>query len=89
MPRALTIHRTIVPQQDRTQYLARARARRDHYARSKCNFWVFEEAGLPGAFIEFTEAPDRASLAAAHAAAPPSAVDAARVYVEVELEKVK
>ena len=85
MARALTIQRTIVPQAERKRYFERVRQRRDYYKRANCNLWVCEEAGLPGAFIEFTEAPDRASLAAAHAAAPEALIDPGRVYVEVEL----
>ena len=85
MPRALTIQRTIIPAHERKQYMARLRERKAYYARANCKFWIFEEAALPGAFIEFTEAPDRASLTAAHAAAPVSLVDPARIYVEVEL----
>jgi hypothetical protein len=46
---------------------------------------VFEEAGLPGAFLEFFEAPDAATLASAHASAPDRVLDPARVYHEVEL----
>jgi len=85
MPRALTIQRSIVPQHERQRYLERVRQRREHYKGANCNFWVFEEAALPGAFIEFTEAPDRGSLAAAHASAPEAVIDPARIYVEVEL----
>lgn len=85
MPRALTIQRTIVPAQERKRYMDRARERKAYYERARCSFWVFEEAALPGAFIEFTEAPDRAALSAAHAAAPESLVDPARIYLEVEL----
>ena len=47
---------------------------------------MFEEAGLPGAFIEFTEAADAAALNAAHANAPDMVFDATRVYKEVEIE---
>ena len=86
MPRALTIKRTVVPQPARKEYLERLRVRRDYYQRASCNFWVFEEAGLPGAFIEFTEAPDAAVLNAAHANAPDVVFDATRVYKEVEIE---
>ena len=85
MPRALTIQRTIVPAAGRAQYLARARERRRFYADRGCNFWIFEEAALMGAFIEFTEAPDRPTLSAAHAAAADRLVDPQRVYQEVEL----
>ena len=85
MPRALTLQRTIVPARERAAYLARARARRDYYAGVGCRFWVFEEAALPGAFIEFTEANDRATLAAAHARAADKLLDPGRIYHEVEL----
>jgi hypothetical protein len=84
--RALTIKRTVVPQHERKTYLGRLRVRRDYYARAGCNFWVFEEAGLPGAFIEFTEAGDAAVLNAAHAGAPDVVFDATRVYREVEIK---
>ena len=83
--RALTIHRTIVTPGERARYLQRARDRQAHFKRANCNFWVFEEAALPGAFIEFTEGPSAAVLAAALAAAPESNGDPSRVYQEVEL----
>jgi hypothetical protein len=86
VPRALTIQRTLVPSGDRRRYLDRARQRKSYYASAKCEFWIFEEASLPGAFVEFTEAPDAAALAAAHAGAPDPLGDAGRVYVEVELK---
>lgn len=85
MARALTIKRAIVTKSDRAVYLDRLRARRDHYKRAGCQFWVFEEIGLPGAFIEFTEASDAGVLAAAHAAAAEQPLDASRIYREVEL----
>lgn len=86
MPRALTIQRTIVPAPERARYLARAKARAEYYAKAGCHFWIFEEAALPGAFIEFTEAADRKTLAAAHADATEKPLDAARIYQEVELK---
>ncbi len=86
MPRALTIKRTVVPQSERRKYFERLRLRRDHYKRAGCNFWVFEEAGLPGAFVEFTEAPDAAVLGAAHADAHDNVFDSNRIYKEVEIE---
>lgn len=84
MPRVLTMHRATVPVGDRREYLARLRMRRDHYTSNGCNFWAFEEAGLQGAFIEFTEASDERTLKAAHAALPTRAGDVARIYREVE-----
>ncbi len=86
MPRALTIKRTVVPQPERKTYFANLRLRRDHYKSASCNFWVFEEAALPGAFIELTEAADARTLTTAHANAPEAVFDAARIYREVEIE---
>jgi hypothetical protein len=83
--RALTVQRTIVTPPEREDYLERARRRREHYGRAGCRYWLFEEADLPGAFIEFTEAADAAALSAAHAGAPEPVLEAARVYQEVEL----
>ncbi|MFL5576467.1 MAG: hypothetical protein ACJ79S_10915 [Gemmatimonadaceae bacterium] len=85
MPRALTVKRTVVPKGERKVYLERLKQRTAYYTRAGCNFWVFEEAGLPGAFIEFTEAPSAAVLSAAHAAGPEPPLDAHRIYTQVEL----
>jgi hypothetical protein len=85
MPRALSIHRSIVPAGERAKFIERLRVRQAHYSNAKCKFWVFEEAALAGAFIEFTEGPDAATLAAAHAASPDAVLDPARIYTEVEL----
>ena len=54
MPRALVMKRTIVPLPDRARYMERLQKRKAYYASAGCNFWVFEEAALNGAFIEFT-----------------------------------
>ena len=85
MPRSLTLQRSIVPVHQGQDYIKRLRERREHYARANCTFSVFEEVGLPGAFIEFAEAPDPATLAAAHSAAPGAMGDSARIYQEVEI----
>ena len=85
MARALTLQRSIVPMHQRKEYIQRLKERRDYYARASCQFSVFEEVGLPGAFIEFAEAADPATLAAAHSAAPGAMGDAARIYQEVEI----
>ncbi len=85
MSRTLTISRTTVPSGDRAKYFERLRLRKSHYEAANCTFWVFEEAALPGAFIEFTEANDAAVLSQAHANAPHRILDAARIYKEVEL----
>ena len=85
MPRALTVQRTLVTPPDRKKFAERLKAKRAHYAQAGCRFWVFEEAGLPGAFLEFCEAPDAATLSRAHASAPERVLDPARIYHEVEL----
>lgn len=85
MPRLLTIHRALVTLSDRQRYLDKLKSRKAHYVASGCNFWVFEEVGLPGAFIEFTEATESQKLAEAHRGAPDGILDPARVYKEVEL----
>ena len=85
MPRALTIQRSVIPAADRTRQLGRLRAKRDHYRAKQCRYWVFEEASVPGAFLEFVEADSGDALLAAHASAPDAPIDATRVYLEVEL----
>ena len=85
MSRALTVHRTLVTPNERERYFERLKRKRSHYAQAKCHFWVFEEKSLPGAFLEFVEAADPATLARAHANAPDPALDPARIYQEVEL----
>lgn len=85
MPRALIMKRTIVPLPERARYMDRLRARKAFFAAAGCRFWVFEEAALNGAFIEFTEAGSRETLQAALAAAPDKVLDANRIYQEVPL----
>jgi hypothetical protein len=85
MGRALTIQRSIIPAADRAKHLERLRAKRDHYTSKQCRYWVFEEAGVHGAFLEFVEADSAAAIAAAHAAAADAPIDVNRVYLEVEL----
>lgn len=85
MSRALAMQRTIVPAPERKKHLERARMRRTYYQHANCRYWVFEESGLPGAFIEFVEASDRETLDTALENAPDQLLDPARVYEEVEL----
>lgn len=84
MPRALSIQRSIVPAGDRAKYLERIRVKREHYKNAGCQFWVFEEAALSGAFIEFIEAPSAQALSAGHAASPGMVLDPSRIYTELE-----
>jgi hypothetical protein len=86
MPRALTIQRTLVTPSDRERFQVKLRKKADYYTKANCRFWVFEEAGLPGAFLEFFEAADAETLARAHAGAPEQVLDPNRVYQEVELK---
>jgi hypothetical protein len=83
--RVLAMQRTIVTPAERDRYLERARQLREHYASRQCRYWVFEDAALPGAFIEFAEAGDAAALTAALAGAPDPIIDPTRVYQEVAL----
>ena len=84
MPRALTVQRTLVTPPERKKFAEQLKRKREHYAQANCRYWVFEEAGLPGAFLEFCEAPDAATLTRAHASAPERVLEPARIYHEVE-----
>jgi hypothetical protein len=84
-PRHLTMQRSIVPQSERKKYMERLKQKRDYFARADCRFWVFEEASLPGAFLEFIEAADAETLANAQAGAPEKMLDPNRIYREVEI----
>lgn len=86
MPRALTMHRHVVPPADRAKFFERMRAKELHYNSMGCRFWAFEELALPGAFVEFCEADSAQALSAAHAAAPIRVHDPARIYSQVELK---
>lgn len=83
MPRALTVVRSKVSRHERDAYFAALRERRDRLRASQCNFWVYEDPGEPGLFIEFTEARDPDTLAAAHAAVAES--EPAPILTEVDL----
>jgi len=85
MPRALTVQRTLVTPQELKKFAEKLKRNREYYAQANCRYWVFEEASLPGAFLEFCEAPDHQTLARAHASAPEPMLDPARIYHEVEL----
>jgi hypothetical protein len=86
MPRALTIQRTLVTPPERERFYLQLRRKRDYYAKANCRFWVFEEAGLQGAFLEFVEAADQQTLTRAHEGAPDPVLNPLRVYNEVELK---
>lgn len=85
MPRSLTMHRTVVPPNDRAKFMERLRAKEAHYVAAGCRFWAFEETALAGAFVEFAEADSAEILSAAHASAPERILDPSRIYTIVEL----
>jgi hypothetical protein len=85
MSRVLTIQRTLVIPPDREKFALKLQRKHAYYVAAGCRYWVFEETGLPGAFLEFFEAPDAATLSRAHASAPDRVLDPARLYHEVEL----
>ena len=85
MARAFTIQRSTVPLGERERYFERLRACSSHYRAANCRFWVCEETGLPGAFIEFTEADDVITLTVAHANSPHRILDPARISHETAI----
>jgi len=85
VPRVLSMRHTIVTPGDRAEFHARARQLQAHYAARNCHYWLFEEASLPGAYVEFFEANDAGVLQNAHEGAPGSIEPSARTYKEVEL----
>ena len=84
MPRALTIERSKVSRHERDAYFASLRERRDRLRAAACNFWVYEDPGEPGLFVEFTEARDADTLIAGRASVSESE-DSAPILTEVEL----
>jgi hypothetical protein len=76
---------TIVPLAERAGFRERAGRSRAHYLQAGCQYWLFEEASLPGAYLEFFEAGDPDTLLRAHRDAPAPIDASARLYVEVEL----
>ena len=76
---------TIVPAGDRDEFRERARRSGAHYSGAGCQYWLFEEASLPGAYVEFFEADSPEKLQRTHRDAPTPIVESARMYVEVDL----
>lgn len=69
------MNRTIVPTADRERFLTRARALKSHFQSRGCQYWVFEDAEITGAFVEFTEADDTRKLSEALAATPSESLE--------------
>ncbi len=64
MARALHMQERRVDAAERAAYLASLQPRKDRAAAVQAYFWVFEHAGEPGRFMEFTEAKRDVDLAA-------------------------
>ena len=84
MPRALTIERSKVASHERDAYFAGLRDRRNRLRTAACNFWVYEDPGEPGLFVEFIEARDTDTLVAGRAVVFESEARAP-ILTEVEL----
>ena len=79
------MNKTLIPDGQRAQYLEHLKQRRAHYATANVNFWVFEEGGRSGSFLEFTEAKDVETLTGASSRAPGVTAGIPRIYHEVEI----
>ena len=79
------MNKTLIPDAQRAQYLDHLKQRREHYQKANCNFWVFEEGGQSGSFLEFTEAKDVETLTGGISLAPGVTAGIPRVYHEVEI----
>lgn len=86
MARALTAQRSVITANERDRFFERFRVRREHFKRAGCHYWMFEESDLPGAYMEFIEAPDVRTLETALAAAPDRFLEQMRIYQEVEID---
>jgi hypothetical protein len=83
--RAISMRQTIVTANERDEFRERARRSQAHYTGQGCQYWLFEEASLAGAYLEFFEASDRDKLVRAHRDAPHPVNESARMYIEVKL----
>jgi hypothetical protein len=81
--RALVTQALQYPPARRAEVLDELRGRREQLRGAGCNYWLFEDAAMPGVLIEFLEARDAATLAAARHTAGLSRADAP-ILSEVE-----
>ncbi|MGQ0537744.1 MAG: hypothetical protein ACT4R6_02260 [Gemmatimonadaceae bacterium] len=63
-------------------FLDTARRRKAYFQMAGCRYWAFEQPGEPGAFLEFAEAPNADTLAAA-LRGPQSEVFSGPVFTEL------
>jgi hypothetical protein len=66
-----------------TDFYDMIRLRRLYFEAAGCRYWVFQERGAPGTFIEFAEGPDMNTIAAALRSQSGNAFDGP-MYTEVE-----
>jgi hypothetical protein len=66
-----------------SEFYDTARLRRAYFEAAGCRYWVFEQQATPGTFVEFAEAPDADTLAAALRGQSGNAFSGP-VYFEVE-----
>lgn len=85
MARSLTISRAVVAAGERDGFLERFRARESYFQAMGCRYWIFEEQGSPGVFVEFCEAADEETLSAAHSGSPDRFSDVGPIFSIVEL----
>jgi len=65
MPRVLVMSERAVTEGERAAYLQTLAVRRERATAASANFWVFEQRGRRGRFLEFVEAGQPESLNAA------------------------
>ena len=77
MPRLLVMSERAVTEAERAAYLQTLAVRRERAAAASANFWVFEQEGARGLFLEFVEAGSVDALERAVAASRESGDDVA------------
>jgi len=85
MARALIVERREVSLPERADYVDRLPGTKAHYKDAGCHFWVFEDHGERGAFLEFIESSSAERLTAALASAPARTAGMPPLYIEVEI----
>lgn len=83
MKRVLTMMQRTLASDELSDFYDTARHRRAYFEAAGCRYWVFEQNTTPGAVIEFAEAPDADTLAAALRAQAGDPFDGP-IYSEVE-----
>ncbi len=84
MPKVLAVMSATVGDEEIAGYRTKISRRREHFRHAGCRYWVFQADDPRGAFMEFVEADDRATLSAALAAAPDRFDVEPPIYHEME-----